>query len=239
MTDLPDRRPARRDAGESSQAEVSRLGPPNGLFLPTVAQRLWRIVFGAAVSLHVEGLEHVPPRGPLIIVANHISLADPPLLIGAMPRPIALMAKEELLAIPIIGGLLRVGGGFPVKRGEADRTALRSSLMLLERGLAVVLFPEGTRSRTLQLQAGHKGVAFLARRSGAPVLPVGITGTEAFRQPTRLLKRPRVDVRIGEPFELRFELASGDRLTAATDHMMRRIAALLPPDRRGRYAYVE
>lgn len=186
----------------------------------------------------VRGREHVPRHGPLIVVANHLNNADPPLLAASVPRRIRFMAKVEFFRswrsrLPI--GLF---GGFPVRRGEADLGALRFAQQLLARGEVVGILPEGTRNkRGIGMQPAHPGAALLALRTGAPVLPVGITGTERVHGLGILLQHPRITVSIGEP--LRFERPTRiDRAAAeeATAAIMRAIAAQLPPEYRGVWA---
>ncbi len=181
---------------------------------------------------HVTGQELVPPSGGLIVASNHVSLADPLVLLAACPRPLAYMAKEELFRPPILRALARVTrAAFPVRRGETDVRAVREAIDLLRGGLAVVIFPEGTRHPE-GLGKGHSGVCVLARRAGCPILPVGIAGTEPLQRPSALRRWPRVEVRFGEPFSPSTMASSA----LAVEEMMGRIAALLPAERRGRYA---
>ena len=179
----------------------------------------------------VYGVEHVPRRGPLIVAANHLSLADPPLLSASIPRRIVFMAKDEAYRSLFLGPLVRGFGAFPVRRGEADRAALRRALSVLEAGGVLGIFPEGTRSRNRQLQPGRSGVARIALRSGAPILPVGIAGTEHIGGPGILL-RPAITVRIGQPFHLPGEggRIEGNKLAEYTAMIMDRIAELLPEE---------
>jgi 1-acyl-sn-glycerol-3-phosphate acyltransferase len=187
--------------------------------------------------LHVEGVEHIPATGGIILVSNHLSMMD--ILAIAVPckRLLHFMGKAELFRIPAIGFILRLVGGFPVRRGEGDREALRLAGELLAAGQVLVMFPEGHRSDYHALQPGHSGVALIAMRSGAPIVPIGVSGTERVG-PLRLgLFAPHVRVAFGEPFTLP---SSGRRtredLERGTDLIMRRIAALLPPAYRGVYA---
>jgi len=184
----------------------------------------------------VKGKEKVPLRGPLIIIANHLHLIDPPLLSASIPRRIIFMAKEELFhcwGTPFI----KAFGAFPVRRGEADREALRQAQRVLEKGLALGMFPEGGRSSTGQLQAGFLGSAFVALQCKAPLLPVAIIGTEKLKRWTWFLRRPSITVHIGEAFSLSNPEAKLTKasLKEATDIIMKRIAQLLPPDYRGVY----
>jgi len=151
------------------------------------------------------------------------------------------MAKKEYFQSPFHRVLVRAFGGFTVERGVVDRTALDVASMVLRDGRALGIFPEGTRSRTMQLQRGRLGAAFLAARSGAYIVPVGISGTEKIRQRYEdrrmLLRRPRVTVNIGEPFRLPLIEAKPNRaqLAAYTETIMRRVAELLPESYRGVY----
>ncbi|GAI49575.1 unnamed protein product [marine sediment metagenome] len=147
------------------------------------------------------------------------------------------MAKEELFRSRFIGYFLSGLGAFPVHRGQLDRKALRQTDQLLANGMTVVMFPEGTRSKNAQLQPAFSGSALIALRSGVPILPVGITGTERIKGVAWLLRRPRITVNIGQPFHLPL---AGSKLTKVelvrlTNYMMGRIAELLPQEYRGNY----
>ncbi len=186
----------------------------------------------------VRGKENIPSQGPLLIVANHLSLADPPLLGVTISRKVIFMAKKELFHFRLIGYFIGSFGAFSVHRGQLDRKALRQAYQVLADGLALVTFPEGTRSRSGQLRPAFSGPALIAMRSGAPILPVGIIGTEKIRGVTWLLRRPQITVNVGHPFYLP---PVSSRLTKAelaelTNSIMGHIAELLPPEYRGDYA---
>ena len=191
----------------------------------------------------VTGLEHVPRQGAFILVANHVSLADPPIIGWAAgyltDRIIHFMAKQEVRGWPIIGWLAARSAVFFVRRGEGDRGSQREALAMLARGEPIALFPEGTRSRTGVLGEPKGGAALLAMRSGVPLLPVAIFGSERiFPGSSRLPHRTNVSVRIGEPFSLPHQPDGRlDRavLSDGSEEIMRRIAALLPAAQRGRY----
>ena len=185
----------------------------------------------------VKGEENVPAQGPVIIVSNHLNLIDPPLLSASIPRRIVFMAKEELFHSLLLGPLARGWRAFPVRRGGLDREALRQAEQVLGEGLALGMFPEGVRSATAQLQSAYAGASLVALGSGAPVLPVGITGTEKIKSLFALLRRPEVRVNIGEPLHLppvEGQLSRA-QLASATDFIMARIAELLPQSYRGVY----
>lgn len=189
----------------------------------------------------VEGLENVPRQGAFLVVANHCSNLDPPSLGWAVGnrtgRVVHFMAKDELRSWPLVGWLATQAGAFFVRRGAGDRAAQRLAIQVLEAGRPLAVFPEGTRSRDGQLSEGRAGAALLAMRADVDVLPVGIAGTHRiFEGSRRWPRRTPVTFRVGRPFRLppggtldRTELRS------ATERIMREIAALLPPEQRGRW----
>ena len=194
-------------------------------------------------KFEVVGREHVPLEGPLILASNHLNNGDPPVVALATPRLPTFMAKREMIGWPILGPAFRIFGAFPVRRGAADLSAIRTASEVVNSGAMLVMFPEGTRSRTGGLTRGHPGTALIALRTGAPILPVAITGTENVRWPWIFLM-PRsmrhVKVTIGEPFYLPpVERIDGEAAAQATDVIMRRIAAMLPAKYRGVYADAE
>ena len=206
-------------------------------------ERLWLWRYGftpvcaiatALVPIRVEGREHLPATGGYIVAANHISGYDPPAIEFALRTPVRYMGKQELFQVPLLGGFLRALGNFPVRRGESDRQAMGTALRVLEAGQPLGYFPEGTRSKDGRLRRAKPGVAFLARRSGAPIVPVAVVGTP--RAGLRLPPRADIVVRIGEPLTAA-ELGAGARDDQAlADAIMRRVAALLPAEMRGIYA---
>jgi 1-acyl-sn-glycerol-3-phosphate acyltransferase len=195
-----------------------------------------RVLWGA----RVEGVEHIPRSGSFIVVANHCSNLDPPLLGWAIGnqvgRVVHFMAKIEMRSWPVIGYLATQAGVYFVRRGENDRAAQRFSLDALADGRPIAMFPEGTRSRDGRMKAFKPGAAYLALRSGAPVLPVGIAGThKLFPGRSRFPHRSRIRVRIGEPFDIGHAAAGRldrDELDAANDRIRSAIAALLPEEQR-------
>ena len=199
---------------------------------------LLRILFFLLTRWRVRGKENVPRKGPVLIVANHMSLIDVPLLAISPGRNVVFMAKKELFHSRCLNYLFHGLGAFPVDRGKLDRKALQQAIQALADGWAFAVFPEGVRSRNAQLQPAFPGSALIALRSGAPVLPVGITGTEKIKGLASVLRRPKVTVNIGRPFYL--PPANGKltkvELAGFTDSIMRHIAELLPLEYRGSYA---
>ncbi|MFQ5859964.1 MAG: lysophospholipid acyltransferase family protein [Dehalococcoidia bacterium] len=203
----------------------------------STSKLLARADFRVLARWRVEGQEAVPPRGPLLVVSNHLSNADPPLLIASLPRRISFMAKRGLFTKPVVGFLLRALGSYPLDRNSRDRGALKWTLQLLQEEKAVTIFPEGTRSPG-GLRQGHPGVAYLALKSMAPILPVAVTGTESIGPLWRVpLPLCSMKVSIGLPFSLPTIEGELTRplLQHLTDLIMQRIAMLLPESYRGYY----
>lgn len=194
-----------------------------------------RLLLAVLARCSVEGTERLPRDGAFLIVSNHLSLIDPPVLGALIPRRIVFMAKEELFHVPIIGQLVSWYGAFAIRRGEADRQALRKAVGVLEHGQVLGMFPEGTRSKTGKMNEAHPGAALIALLSGATVVPVAITGTDRVQSPLSLLTRPRIAVRVGEPFKMERVRSRKENLEDATREMMGRVAVLLPEERRGFY----
>ena len=204
-------------------------------------------VFARGMSrIHIEGdLAAIPREGPVIIAANHASNFDAVVLgawlTPALGRRIHWLGKKELFAWPVVGWAARNGGVHPVDRGAADADAFRLARRILDEGHVLFVFPEGTRSADGALHEARDGVAVLALRTGAAIVPIGIAGSNGVWPRGQKLPHPggRVTVKVGEAFRLADVLPPGtDRKTAkglATDVIMRRIAALLPPAQRGVY----
>lgn len=205
-----------------------------------------RVLARSITRVRIEGaLDTIPRDGPLILAANHMSNADP-VVIGAwltpaLGRRIHWLGKREMFEWPIVGWMARNGGVVPVDRGGADIEAFRIAQRVLEAGQVLMVFPEGTRSRDGVLQQPKDGLAMLALRTGAPIVPIGVSESDRFWPRGQKLPRPggRIVMRVGRPFRVQEELPEGiDRRaakTAATDVIMRRIAAELAPRHRGPY----
>ena len=200
------------------------------------ATYLLRFVLKVVGRWKVNGREHLPREGGFILVSNHLSNADPPILGAAVARRrVRFMAKKELFKYPF-GIVPRLYGAFPVKRFEADLGALMNAERLLKRGEVLGMFPEGTRTRTGVIGKPHPGTALIALRSGVPVLCCSLSGTELLSKPLNLLKQPRITVTIGEPIVFdKVKKPSAEQIAAATERIFSTIIAGLPDEYHGTY----
>jgi 1-acyl-sn-glycerol-3-phosphate acyltransferase len=185
----------------------------------------------------VEGADQVPEKGPGIIMFNHIAFIDGVAILNTLKRNAVPLVKNEAGAIPLWGIFPALWGAIPIRRGEVDRQALKQALAVLNSGELLLIAPEGTRSPALI--EGKEGLAYIAARTEAPIIPAVIEGSEGF--PSIDPKRwslPGARIRFGKPF--RFRLPKGriprEWLRKMTDEAMYRLATLLPPARRGVYA---
>jgi 1-acyl-sn-glycerol-3-phosphate acyltransferase len=175
------------------------------------------------------GGHHVPATGPVLLVSNHLSVLDPPLVGGATDRQLSFLAKAELFRIPLFGRLIRGLNARPVRREGADAAALREALRMLGEGRALLVFPEGTRGSGGELQAAKAGAGMLAVLSAAPVVPVYISGSgQAWPRGRRLPRRSRVTVTFGLPVSVVGDEGRGrkERYAEASRVMMAAIAQL-------------
>ena len=222
-------------------AKTTKTKPQKNLYEPyRMPMILWRLIRGvvrlvAAIifDIQVVGRQNVPETGPLIIASNHLSWVDVPLIPSFLKRKVVYMAKEETFQ-GNMGWFVRFLGAFPVKRGEADRQSLRTAEEQLKADRILSIFPEGTRSKIHKLGQAHAGMGLIALRSGAPVVPVAIYGSEkAFKK-----FRPRITIIFGEPMILtpKGKKITREDIDESTEHVMLRIASMLPPEYRGVYA---
>ena len=190
-----------------------------------IMRALVRVIF-MVLGMKSEGLDNIPNEGAVIIAANHVSIWDPIVIGAALERPINFMAKAELFRNSLFSFIFRNLNAFPVKRGSADRTALRNSLELLQNGQVLGIFPEGTRN-TDGMAKVQNGVAMIALKSGAPIVPVACIGTQ-YNIPFGWF-RPFI-VRIGRPIYM--DKYAGKKVNSATldqvsDDIMKEIDRLL------------
>lgn len=189
-------------------------------------------------SVEISGREHIPDSGPYIVVINHMSKADPPLVLITLP-PVRLrfFAGERWRSHLIFGTLMRSGGAIYINRGKADRRALREALKSLEDGCVFGLAPEGTRSHEGALIEARDGAAYLASRSKVPLLPIGIADTNLIGHNLPRLRRTRMFINVGPLFTLPDigRRPKGVELSAFTHLIMVHIAAQLPERHWGFY----
>lgn len=207
-----------------------------------LAAAIARLILRLTASVSVTGLENAPRSGPVLVVANHLSNADPPLVAGwltpVLNRRMHILAKAALF-VPIVGWLLRWIGATPVRAGGSDIEAFRVARDVLDHGEVLCIFPEGTRSPSGTIGQPKPGVAMLATRSGVPILPVGISNSDHFLGRGQRLPRLRtpITMRVGEPFTVTLDpsLPRREAMERASDEIMGRIAALTDERHRGRF----
>jgi len=227
----------------TSEKQLKPPKPTKDLYKPyTMPPFLWalirflvRLVLALIARIHLRGLEHVPRESAFIIASNHLSWIDVPLIPAYLSRPVIYMAKDETFR-GRLAWLVRFMGAFPVKRGEADRQALRAADEQLKEGHILIIFPEGTRSKTHTLAVPHAGLGMIALRSNVPIVPVAVWGSE------KVLKafRPEVNVIYGEPmtFKPKGPKTTREDIDNVTQQVMQQIASMLPPAYRGVYSEV-
>lgn len=189
-------------------------------------------------GLHVEGLDRVPRRGPVLVVGNHIASLDPPLTGALIKRfDVYYMAKSEYFEKRLQRWIFKAYNAFPVVRHSPDRNSLKQALRVLRDGHVLMMYPEGTRSEDLQVHRPYAGAGFLARKSGAPIVPVAVWGSEGVLPKGASWPRHDSDVHIvfGDPFQLPERNADGTPMDhqQSADYMMARVAAMLPERYRG------
>lgn len=191
-------------------------------FFYTIVRWGLNIIFLGMYRLHVEGREHIPSEGAVIIAPNHKSYFDPPLVgVAIKKRVVHYMAKEELFRNPFFRWILRQFGTFPVKRGSVDRTAVRQAVKELKNGNALGIFPEGTRIKRSGLGRFHSGMASLALMTGTPVIPVAIVGSADMPH-----KKGPFAVLIGMPIKVKKQKAGSEEVEALNEAVKKEIQKL-------------
>lgn len=203
-----------------------------------------RLLFNLLSHVHIVGLEHLPAQGGTILALNHMSRIDPALVAVVVTRTdlTALVGDTYKKNLPI-RWVVNVMGGIWINREQADLTALRQALDFLAGGGLLGIAPEGTRSQVGSMIPAKTGAAYLADKSGIPVIPVAITGTESAFRELFHFRRPRITLQFGQPFSLPPTKSFGsDRhqarqvgLQSNTDEIMCRIAVMLPDKYWGAY----
>lgn len=203
---------------------------------------LFTCLFRVLVRFRIYGLKNVPRGGGALVISNHVHNADPVLIEVACSRPVHFMAKVEIWKVPFVRWVANQTGAFPVRRGTADRAALRQAGAVLADGRLVGVFPEGTRSVTGGLTKGNRGVSMIATQIGAPLIPTVVLGSEDIpgngaKQQKRKHIWPKVTILFGEPFHLETHKPDGTRwsLEDLSDAMMIEIARVLPVSHRGEF----
>ena len=175
--------------------------------------------------IKVHGKEHFPAEGAVIVAINHKSFWDAPLVAAELPRQLAFMAKKELFSIPVLGAIIKWAGAFPVSRGTGDLGAIKAALAALKAGKVMAIFPEGTRVKGDQTHSAKAGVALIAEKTGAPIVPVAIRGGYGLFS--------KIDVFIEEPMLVKSDdgkKLSSEELQAISDELMIKILHLANDD---------
>ncbi len=227
----------------SAQVDIRKgtIRPTTFRIVSRIVAFLCRLIFG----LRIKGQENIPTEGGFILVGNHLHNLDPVFMLTSSSRPVFFMAKQELFEVPVIRNIVKWAGAFPVNRGKMDRSAIRSGQQVLQEGIGLGIYPEGTRSLIRKIERVLPGAGLFATGGDFPIVPCAITGSERVPfnggkgkgdLPPRDPGHKGVLVHFGEPFHLPAEI-NGKKVNAAaaTDYMMRKVAEMLPPDYRGIY----
>ncbi len=186
-----------------------------------IVKTLFVFIYTCFFPTKVVGAENVPKKGAVILAANHLSNWDPVLVGVFLSRHLIYLAKEELFKVPILKTVLKNVHAVPVKRGSSDRAAIKTALEMLSLKKCICMFPEGTRSKDGKLHKGASGVALIAAKSNAAVVPVAIEGTYKIR----LFRKLKIT--FGKPMYFEAEKANKETLQEFTAKIMQEIATML------------
>lgn len=196
---------------------------PVYLFIRGTFRRFFRF-YG---TWNVVGRDYLPTEGPGIVISNHCSYLDPPLMGCAVPRPIAYMAKQELFRVPVLSWVCRKLESYPVRQNTVDREALRETYKRLQENWLIGIFPEGHRSEDARLHPFEPGIGMIALHSKAPVIPCAFTGTYQMMPPhSKTLRRSHIEVHFGPALDLDDVYAMDDRKAAMAEVQRRGFEAV-------------
>jgi len=212
----------------------------------SLPERLTNTILGGLLKVFIridaDELHKIPVHGPLIIFTNHVNFLEGPIIYTYLqhiqPRALTGFAKIEFWDNPITAFLFDTWDAIPLKRGEADLSAIKEAVVRIKAGQTFAMAPEGTRSRSGHLQRAHPGIAMLGYMSEAPIIPMAVYGHENYKSNLKHFRRPKFRIIVGEPFHL----DAGDKKVKGTirqqmaDEMMYQLAAMLPEQYRGEYA---
>lgn len=202
---------------------------------------VFRMIFSKLGEVTITGQENIPIGTPYLMVFNHVSIMEAPILVSFWPETLEVLGAKDVWDRPGQNFLARAYGGIPINRGEVDRTAMYRMLQVIQSGKPLMVAPEGTRSHQPGMQRGKPGIAFVVEKLNVPIVPVGIVGTtEDYLSNLLGMKHPEISLSIGEPFQLPSELGESLKRSEAyqiqVDYVMVKIAVLLPEEYRGVYS---
>ena len=205
-----------------------------------VLRPVFRLVFHLLSDVRIIGRENVPKDGAYLLTINHVSFFEPPFILAFWPVAPEGAGAIEIWSRPGQSILVRLYHGIPIHRGEFNRQALETMINVLASGYPLMIAPEGGRTHDLGMRRALPGVAYIVEKTGGPVLPVGVVGaTDDFLDRALHLKRPRLEMRIGQPFHLPVVEGKGATrhlaLQSNADRIMQAIAALMPAEYHGVY----
>ena len=199
-------------------------------------------LFHTLVRVNSDELEQIPANGPLLLITNHINFLEGPIVYTDLQhrqkRPLTGFAKVEFWDNPITAFLFDTWDTIPLKRGEADLSAIKVAVARIKAGDIFAMAPEGTRSHDAKLLRAHSGIAMLGYMSGAPIIPIAGYGHENYASDFKRLRRPNYQLKVGKPFRLDSGgvRVKGDMRQEMADEIMYQLAAMLPEKYRGEYA---